>query len=50
MEELFAIPARETIGRIKSVPEEEYVSAYAALAEEMKRQIQQIAAKGGEEG
>ena len=50
VEELFAIPARETIGRIKSVPEEEYVSAYAALAEEMKRQIQQIAAKGGEEG
>ena len=50
VEELFAIPARETIGRIKSVPEEEYVSAYAALADEMKRQIQQIAAKGGEEG
>ena len=50
VEELFAIPARETIGRIKSVPEEEYVSVYAALADEMKRQIQQIAAKGGEEG
>ena len=50
VEELFEIPAREKIGRAKSVPEETYVSAYEALAQEMKQQIAVIAAKGGEEG
>ena len=49
VEELFQIPAREKLGRAKSVPEEEYVSAYETLAAEMKAQIDKIAAKGGDE-
>ena len=32
---LFAIPSRETIGRAKSVPAEEYEAAYAAIDEAM---------------
>ena len=50
VEELFAIPARETIGRAKSVPEEDYVSVYEMVAADMKAQISAIAARGGEEG
>jgi V/A-type H+-transporting ATPase subunit A len=48
--ELFAIPVREPIGRAKSMPEEEYVQGYAAIARDMAEQIEAIAAKGGEEG
>ena len=45
---LFAIPAREQIGRAKSVPAEEYASAYAKMRAEMEQQIAEIAAMGGE--
>ena len=47
--ELFTIPAREGIGRAKSVPADEYVQTYAAIRGEMEREIDQIAAKAGEE-
>ena len=49
VEELFQIEARERIGRAKSVPEEDYASAYAALRTDMEAQIAAIAAKGGED-
>ncbi len=49
VEQLFQIPAREKIGRAKSVPENEYASAYDALRTEMEREIADIA-RGGEEG
>ena len=45
---LFEIPARELIGRGKSVPEEEYVQAYARIRSDMEQQIDEIAAQGGE--
>ena len=43
---LFAIPAREEIGRAKSVPAGEYSAAYAKLADDMEEQINAIAQKG----
>ena len=46
--DLFSIPAREKIGRAKSVPVEEYSQAYARIEAEMEQQIEQIAAQGGE--
>ena len=46
---LFSIPARERIGRAKSVPVEEYPAVYEAIASEMADEIEAIAAKGGEE-
>ena len=49
VEALFQISAREAIGRAKSVPEEEYAAAYEALAQQMRREIDAITAKGGEE-
>ena len=49
VEALFQITAREAIGRAKSVPEEEYAAAYEALAQQMRREIDAITAKGGEE-
>jgi len=45
---LFAIPAREQIGRAKSVPVEEYAEAYVKMRAEMEQQIAEIAAMGGE--
>ena len=48
LNELFAIPAREGIGRAKSVPADVYVQAYAKLADEMEQQINAIAQKGEE--
>ena len=45
--ELFAIPAREKIGRAKSVPEEEYRQAYEDIRTEMTREIQAAASQGG---
>ena len=45
---LFAIPVRETIGRAKSVPADEYKEAYAKMREDMAAQIEEIAAQGGE--
>ena len=47
---LFAIPAREKIGRAKSVPVDEYVQAYSDIRAEMAQQIQDAAAQGGENG
>jgi len=46
--DLFSIPAREKIGRAKSVPVEEYPQAYARIEAEMEQQIEEIAAQGGE--
>jgi V/A-type H+-transporting ATPase subunit A len=45
---LFEIPAREKIGRAKSVPAEEYVKAYADIQSEMEKEIADVAAQGGE--
>ena len=46
---LFTIPAREQIGRAKSVPVEEYDRAYAKIQAEMEQQIEAIASQGGEQ-
>ncbi|NCB73922.1 MAG: V-type ATP synthase subunit A [Clostridia bacterium] len=48
LNKLFAIPAREQIGRAKHVPENEYKETYKRIAEDMKTRISEIAA-GGEE-
>ncbi len=48
LSKLISIPVREQIGRAKSVPEDEYKEAYRQIAENMKIQINEIAA-GGEE-
>ena len=45
--ELFEIPFRERIGRAKSVPDEEYPTAFQTMAKEMAEQIDAIVAKGG---
>ena len=45
---LFQIPARELIGRAKSVPAEEYVETYARIEAEMAQQIQEVTAQGGD--
>ncbi|MBQ6540086.1 MAG: V-type ATP synthase subunit A [Oscillospiraceae bacterium] len=45
---LFAIPVRETIGRAKSVPADQYKDAYAQMRADMAQQIEEIAAQGGE--
>jgi len=47
--ELFAIPAKEEIGRAKFVEADKYVDAYAAIEEQMEEQIRAIAEKGGAE-
>ena len=44
--DLFAIPAREGIGRAKSVPADQYKDDYAALSDQMEREINAIAEKG----
>ena len=46
--ELFAIPAREGIGRAKAVPADQYKENYAALAEEMEQEITAIGEKGAD--
>ena len=46
--DLFAIPAREGIGRAKSVPANQYKDNYAALSEEMEREITAIGEKGAD--
>ena len=48
-QELFQIPAREQIGRAKSVPAEEYAAVYAKIQSDMEQQIAEIAAKGGDD-
>ncbi len=47
--DLFAIEAREGIGRAKSVPADQYKAVYAKLAEDMEAQITAIAEKGADE-
>ena len=47
--ELFAIGSREKIGRAKSIPEDEYVQAYAAMREAMEQEIDAVVEKAGEE-
>ena len=44
--DLFAIPAREKIGRAKSVPAGEYREAYAAMDREMEEELEAAAQKG----
>lgn len=46
---LFAIPAREKIGRAKSVEADEYAQAYAAIQTEMEQEIEAIVEEGGED-
>ena len=46
---LFDIPSRETIGRAKSVPVEEYQKAYDEMRLAMAKEIEEIAAQGGED-
>lgn len=46
--ELFAIPAREGIGRAKAVPADQYKDNYAALTEEMEQEITAIGEKGAD--
>ncbi|MCL1827912.1 MAG: V-type ATP synthase subunit A [Oscillospiraceae bacterium] len=46
MNKLFEIAARERIGRAKSVPVEEYAKVYAEIAQDVKAQIEEIAAGG----
>ena len=46
---LFSIPAREKIGRAKSVPADQYKDAYANLLVEMEEEIAAIAEKGEDE-
>jgi V/A-type H+-transporting ATPase subunit A len=48
--QLFEIPAREKVGRAKSVPAEEYAKVYADIQSEMEQEIADIAAQGGENG
>ena len=45
---LFEIPAREKIGRAKSVPVEEYPQVYQTIQAEMEQQIEAAAAQGGD--
>lgn len=46
---LFAIGSREKIGRAKSIPEDEYVQAYADIRENMENEINAVIEKAGEE-
>ena len=48
-QELFQIPAREQIGRAKSVPAEEYAAVYDQIQSDMEQEIAAIAAKGGDD-
>jgi V/A-type H+-transporting ATPase subunit A len=47
--DLFQIPSREKIGRAKSVPADEYEKTYADIETAMRQEIDEIAAKGGED-
>jgi len=49
VQELFEIPARESIGRAKSVEENAYVEAYAQIRRNMEEEIEAVVAKGGEQ-
>ena len=47
--DLFVIPARERIGRAKSVPADEYEKVYADISAAMEREIDEVVRKAGEE-
>ena len=47
--QLFDIRARESIGRAKSVPADEYQAVYETIRQEMAAQIEAVAAQGGEQ-
>ncbi len=47
--DLFVIPARERIGRAKSVPADEYPKVYADIADAMEKEIDEVVRKAGEE-
>ena len=44
--DLFAIPAREQVGRAKMVPSGEYVEAFAAIEADMRAQVQALIESG----
>ena len=46
---LLEIPAKEKIGRAKYVEADKYVEEYAAISEEMEREIAAIAEKAGDQ-
>ncbi|MCI9223108.1 MAG: V-type ATP synthase subunit A [Oscillospiraceae bacterium] len=46
---LFEIPARERIGRAKSVPADEYSQVYADISDAMEKEIDEVVRKAGEE-
>ena len=48
LNDLFAIPSREGIGRAKSVLATEYQDAYAVLQEQMEKEIAAIGEKGAD--
>ena len=48
LNDLFAIPSREVLGRAKSVPAAEYKESYAALQAQMEREIAEIGEKGAD--
>ena len=47
--DLFVIPARERIGRAKSVPADEYAQVYADISASMEKEIDEVVRKAGEE-
>ncbi len=49
LNDLFAVPVREKIGRAKSVVADEYQAAYDIITKEMEDQITAIAEKGADE-
>ena len=46
---LFVIPARERIGRAKSVPADQYAQVYADISASMEKEIDEVVRKAGEE-
>jgi len=48
MDKLFTIPARERIGRAKTVDVAVFEEEYSAIEEQMKREIEEVIA-GGED-
>jgi len=48
VQDLFAIPAREGIGRAKSVPEDTYEENFRRLRERMQEEIELVVERGGE--
>ena len=46
---LFEIPARERIGRAKSVPADQYAQVYADISASMEKEIDEVVRKAGEE-